>query len=376
LHSNWATRPAQRDAWISLSGPSGLRASLTIALFSTLIFVLGCRTSHHSRNPSIQFTRVPKHVSVGGPGDFDPINGSVSDSKPGEKIMIYSLTEGTWWVQPFGSRGLTEIGADGKWSNVSHLGEQYAALLVNGNYKISARLPKLPSVGGDVLAVATTPGDFTRPPAPKSIHFSGYDWLVRSGGGDVGGAFCDYKSSNVWVDDKGYLHLLMGEDGGEWHCAGLMMTHSLGYGSYRFVVADSAHFPPSPRFDMFMRPDHEDPDERSGFSIAMGQGGKPNAPNAEFVVQPYYVPGNSVHFNAPSGIMSYVLRWEPGNAAFKAFSGVSATPRGAVKEQVFRTGIPVPAEETVHFNFYDYHHTQSGLRQPVEIVVEKFEYLP
>jgi len=376
LHSNWPTRPAKPDVWIPLFRSSDLRISLPITLCSMLVFVLGCHTSHHFRNPSIHFTRVPKHVSVGGPGDFDPISGSVSDSKPGEKIMIYSLTEGTWWVQPFGSRGFTEIGADGKWSNVSHLGEQYAALLVNGNYQISARLPKLPSVGGDVLAVATTAGDFNRPPAPKQIHFSGYDWIVRSGGGDVGGAFCDYKESNVWVDDKGSLHLLMGEQGGEWHCAGLMMTHSLGYGAYRFVVADSAHFPPSATFDMFTRPGHEDPDERSGFSIELGQWGKKREPNGTFVVQPYYVPGNSVRFNAPSGIMSYVLRWEPDHAAFKAFSRISSTPRGAVKEQVFRSGIPIPAEETVHFNFYDYHHTQSGLRQPVEIVVEKFEYLP
>ena len=237
--------------------------------------------------------------------------------------MIYSLTEGTWWVQPFGSRGLTEIGADGKWSNISHLGEQYAALLVSGNYKISARLPKLPSVGSDVLAVATTPGDFTRPPAPgvDSLQQPTIG-LCESGGGDVGGAFCDYKASNVWVDDKGYLHLLMGEDGGEWHCAGLMMTHSLSYGTYRFVVADSTPiFTPSPRFDMFMRPDHEDPDRKeAGFSIAMGQGGKANAPNADYSsFNPIMFPGIVFASMPKWHHVPYVLRWEPGNAALQSF---------------------------------------------------------
>lgn len=340
------------------------------------MFVLGCHSSHHSRTPTISFIQLPKHVSVGGPADFDPIKGSVSDNKPGEKIVIYALTEGTWWVQPFRSRPFTEITADGRWRNVSHLGERYAALLVDGNHQVVARRPTLPVVGGDVLAVATTPGDFRLPPDPKILHFSGYDWKVRSGGGDTGGEFCDYKESNVWVDDKGYLHVLMGEEGGEWHCAGLTMTHSLGYGTYRFVVADSSQFPPSAMFDMFMRPDHEDPDERSGFSIALGQRNKKDSPNANFVVQPYYVPGNTFRFNAPAGVMSYVLRWEPGSAAFKGFSGISLTPRGVVKEQVFRSGIPVPSEETVHFNFFDFHHSQSGLRHPVEIVVQKFEYLP
>lgn len=74
--------------------------------------------------------------------------------------------------------------------------------------------------------------------------------------------------------------------------------------------------------------------------------------------------------------MSYVLQWEPGSAEFKAFSGVSPTSHGTVLDQVFRSGVPVPAEETVHFNFYDFHHSKSGLRHPVEIVVQKFEYLP
>jgi len=375
LHSNSASRPTKGHVWIPWFNTSVLRTSLSVVLCTTLIFLLGCHTSH-SRNPTIQFTQIPKHVSIGGPADLGHIKGSVTNNKPGTKIMIYSLTEGTWWVQPFRSRGFTEIASDGRWSNFTHLGERYAVLLVNGNYQNSARLPKLPAAGGDVLAIATTPGDFNSPPDPKPIHFSGYDWKVRSGGGDTGGAICDYKASNVWVDDKGYLHLLMGEEEDQWQCAGLMMNHSLGYGTYRFVVADSAHFPPSATFDMFMRPDHEDPDERSGFSIALGQGGKERSPNGDFIVQPYYVPGNSVRFNAPAGVMSYVLRWEPGSAAFKGFSGVSATPRGTVMDQVFRSGIPIPAEETVHFNFYDFHHSQSGLRHPVEIVVQKFEYLP
>lgn len=269
MQPNWTFRHAMPNIRI----PGFRRPQQNVLPFAVLCCLLillnGCRASRDSGKPSIHFIQVPRHVSIGGPADLDPVRGTVSGSKPGEKIMIYSLTEGTWWVQPFRSRAFTEIAGDGSWSNVSHLGSQYAALLVNENHQVSARLTSLPAVGGDVLAVAFSPGDSNRPPDPKPLHFSGYDWKVRSGGGDIGGALCDYQAPNAWVDDKGYLHLLMGEQGGDWHCAGVTMAHSLGYGTYRFVVADSAHFPPSAILDMFMRPDHEDPDERSGFSIAL-----------------------------------------------------------------------------------------------------------
>lgn len=376
MHNRWRSRSAKCDTVLAALGSRARRAFRPVISCCMLMFALGCHSSGHSPSPSIHFIQVPKHVGIGGPADFDPFKGTVSHSKPGQKIMLYSLTEGTWWVQPFGSHGYTDIAPDGSWSNVSHLGEKYAALLVNENYRLPVRLANLPAISGDVLAIETTLGDFHRPPDPKPIHFSGYDWKVRSGGGDIGGAYCNYEASNVWVDAKGYLHVLMNEEGEQWHCAGLTMTHSLGYGTYRFAVSDSSQFPPSATFDMFMRPDHEDPDERSGFSIALGQKGKEGAPNAAFVIQPYYVPGNSVRFSAPSGTMSYTLRWDPGVASFKSFTGVSQTPHGSVKEQVFRSGIPIPAEETVHFNFYDFHHSQSGLHHPVEIVVQKFEYLP
>jgi hypothetical protein len=43
---------------------------------------------------------------------------------------------------------------------------------------------------------------------------------------------------------------------------------------------------------------------------------------------------------------------------------------------VFTSGVPLPGGEAVHLNLYPYVNDKSPLRQEVEVVIEKFEYLP
>jgi hypothetical protein len=221
------------------------------------------------------------------------------------------------------------------------------------------------------LAVATVKGSSERAADPKIIHFSGYDWRVTSSPNDHGGEICDYEPSNAWVDDRGYLHLLMGQDGGHWHCAGIALTRSLGYGTYRFVIADSTHLPPSAVVAMFTRDE-----DRAQFGIELSRWGKEQNRNADYVVQPYYIPENTVYFHVPPGPMTHLLRWEPGSVAFRSFTGVLTAPRASLTDHVFKSGIPVPASEMLHLDLYDFHHSHSGLQHPVEIVVQNFEYLP
>jgi hypothetical protein len=324
----------------------------------------------------ILFTQIPPAEARGGPEVLEQINGRVVNGKPGARIVVYTLSRGTWWVQPFRSHPFTEIGSDGSWRNVTHLGSDYAALLVDPGYQPAAKLPALPPANGALLAVATTKGSPEHLADPKTVHFSGYDWKIRSSPNDRGGEICPYDPSNVWVDDRGYLHLLMLQVEGQWHCAGLNLTRSLGYGTYRFMVSDSSHLPPSAVLAMFTSADNQNVEDRTDLDIELSQWGRAHNENADFVVQPYYIPQNAVYFNAPAGPMNYVLRWEPGSAAFKAFTGVSSAPRSNVIDHVFKSGVPKPSTETIHLDFYDFRHSQSGVQHPVEIVVQEFEYLP
>lgn len=370
----WLNRLAERLLSLRRHS-SGLQISFIPCVL--LALTTGCTHSRESHKPSIIFTRLPSALPEGRPDLLDHIGGRVVDGQPGTQIVLYTHSKGTWFVQPFRSRALTNIESDGRWENVTHLGTDYAALLVTPGYRPQATVPALPAVDKSVLAVAKAKGSSDRLADPKTIHFSGYDWKVRSSAGNRGGKLCDYEPSSVWVDDQGLLHLLIRQDEGVWHCAGISLTRSLGYGTYRFVVSDSVHLPPSAAFAMFTRADKQDEEDKTGVAIELSQWGKTNHANADFVVQPYYIPGNTTHFNVPSGPMTYVLRWDPGSVTFRASTGDSMAARGKITDHVFKSGVPVPGTETIHMEFfYDSYQSQSSVQHPIEIVVQKFEYLP
>jgi len=353
-------RPLCDSAWAKL---------LSALLCAALLLPAGCGSANLPPMPSVKFTRVPPSGS--GPESLERISGRVEHAPAGVRVVLYARSQDTWWIQPFRSRGITGVAADGSWSNATHLGTDYAALVVNSTYQPAARLSTLPAVNGNILATAVTKASSEPAPRPKLIEFSGYEWMVRSSPDDRGGDLCDYEPANVWVDDHGYLHLLMGQEEGRWHCAGIALTRSLGYGTYKFVVADSAHLPASAVLSMYTR----DPDGAE-MDIELSRWGKMQSRNADYVVQPYYVPENTTHFDVPAGRMTHILRWEPGSAGFKSLVGTPAVRQPVVAEHVFKSGVPVPAKEKLHLAFYDFHHSQSGLQHPVEIVVQKFEYLP
>jgi hypothetical protein len=116
-------------------------------------------------------------------------------------------------------------------------------------------------------------------------------------------------------------------------------------------------------------------ESRRELDIELSRWGNPDAKNAQFVVQPFYVPENVVRFDVPAGRMIYTLRWQPESATFRAARG-SAPDAPAVNEHIFTSGIPQPTGQTVHIDLYNFHHSGSSLQQPAEVVIEKFEYLP
>jgi len=66
---------------------------------------------------------------------MDTIEGRVIGVRPEQRIVLYAKSGGRWWIQPFARDPLfTEIQRDSKWRNVTHLGEEYAALLVDSSY--------------------------------------------------------------------------------------------------------------------------------------------------------------------------------------------------------------------------------------------------
>ncbi len=358
------------------AGDSSLQFKrIDIILAIACILLAGCHTQKLRPKSSIEISHLPS-ASIGGPERMEAIEGRVIGAKSGQRVVLYAKN-GIWWIQPFWSQPFTAVQTDSTWKSSTHLGTDYAALLVEPGYHPQKKLETLPVEGSGVIAMVSARG-MAAPAAPlKVIHFSGYDWTVRAGATDRGGRINAYDSANAWTDEKGYLHLRMGERDGHWSCAEVNLTRSLGYGTYKFVVQDSAHLSPSAMLGMFTVDERRGDYTRVELDIELSQWGKRGSKNAQYVVQPYYIPENIARFSVPSGVLTHILRWEPGVASFKTVQGSGIGPGSrSISEHVFTSGIPAPAAETVHIDLYDFLHSKSNPHDPAEVVIEKFEYLP
>jgi hypothetical protein len=109
-----------------------------------------------------------------GPDKMRKISGRVHGIAPSERddyrVVIYAGTN-QWYVQPLIAKPMTRIRRSLKWSNKTHLGDFYAALLVREGYAPAGTLPfadwppelsqsptglsgLLPPLDGEVLATA------------------------------------------------------------------------------------------------------------------------------------------------------------------------------------------------------------------------------
>jgi len=347
----------------------------TSSLFVLIACLLaGCGAPGTDVTPSIQFTKVPAAVE-GGPSRLEPIEGLVTGARDGQRIVLYARSGG-WWVQPLANEPFTSIQSDRTWRNSTHLGTEYAALLVAADYRPPARADALPSPGGSVIAVATAKGEGAAEGPARKLTFSGYEWRIRQVPSDRGGAN-EYDPANAWTDESGALHLRIAGTPERWTSAEVILTRSLGYGTYSFVVRDVSHLEPAVAFGMFTWDDLGVEQNHREVAVEISRWGDPANQNAQYVIQPYYVAANVARFSAPAGRLTHSFRWEPGRVSFKSVIG--ALGKGAAKivaQHVLTSGVPTPGTESIRINLYVFGHATVRLKNGAEVVIEKFEYLP
>jgi len=338
--------------------------------FIAVVFLLlnNCQSLRIDGEPSIELTRIPP-AADGSPERLETIEGRVRGARPGQRVVIFALS-GVWWVQPMADHPFTAIQNDSTWKSPTHPGAAYAALLVDAQYRPPLTAQILPNKGGPVRAVITVPGGPRRPPS-KTIQFSGYQWEMLQNTGDARWAnFTD----NAWVDDHGFLHLRAVKRGDQWLSPQVKLSRSLGYGSYRFVVHDISQLEPDAVFAMYTF-DYLGPSRE--MDIEISRWGEPDDKNAQYVVQPYVVPANTVRFAAPAGPLTYWMGWEPGRVSFKTVRGPAASKGPeVVAEHVFSSGVPSAGNERIHLRAWVYGNKRHPMQREFEVVIEKFEFLP
>lgn len=335
----------------------------------------GCHKRSQNAAPSIEFTRIPP-AETSRSDKLDIIQGRVIGAQPGQQIILYARTD-AWWIQPISNYPFTTLQADSSWVNSTHLGSEYAALLVDAAYHPDPMMNVLPEPGSSVAAVATTAGATSGPTVAAPLRFSGYEWRVRTAPSHRGGTDNVYSPLNAWTDQGGALHLKVTKESGQLTCAEITLTRSLGYGTYSFVVRDTSQLEPAVVFDMFTY-DYAGGDQNNReMDIEISRWSDPANKNAQYQIQPFHIPANVARFSTPPGVLTHSFRWEPGRVTFRTFRGARAErPSEVSNEHVFTSGVPSPGAESVRMAIYVLGSPDGLQRNSAEVVVDRFDYLP
>lgn len=370
-----------------------LRGCLAVALLFALM--LSASTRVHSEaagyglDATIQIVVVPP--KGGGPDRMETIAGRVRGVNFKQcRVVIFSLTN-TWYVQPFVDSPYTTIDAKGNWETETHLGAEYAALVVKLSYKPPATTGTLPPVGGDVLAVTTATakpqaersGEAAGSEKARKVRFSGYDWYVKSSRSRVGPGpnyFSD-NPDNVEVDAQGRLHLRITRSEGRWYCAEVVSERSFGYGTYRFFVDTTVdQLDPLVVLGLFTWSDAS-PFSHREIDIEVSRWGRADNKNGQFVVQPYTRPQNIVRFEIPSGLArsTHSFTWDTDKVFCQSLATSSAdgaATRSVIYEHTFTNDVPQPGDENARINLWLLAGRPPSNAKNVEIIISKFEYAP
>ena len=353
-----------------ISGPAR-GSTLVLVCASVLAVTCGDRAS---AVPKVEFRIVPP-ASGGGPKDLQPIAGRVAHARSGDVIVLFAKSD-VWWVQPFRSRPFTSLNADFSWNTKTHLGTEYAALLVHAGYRPPITTEHLPPVGGDIVAIATVKGAGSYVPPPRrTVTFSGYDWEVRQTPTSRGGQN-EYDARNASTDSQGRLHLHLAQREGQWTSAEVILTRALGYGTYVFVARDAAQLDPAAALGMMTWDDTAPNQNYRELDIEIGRWGDPAGRNAQYALQPQHLAANVARFESPAGLVTHTMRWEPGRASFASVTGAVVGAGRRIFQHEFTSGIPTSGNERVRINLVYFRSSPKPPQQNVEVIIDRFVYLP
>jgi hypothetical protein len=307
-----------------------------------------------------------------------------------------------WYVQPYVSAPLTEIKEGGRFETSIHLGSKYAALLVKPSYNPPAATAKLPPVGGEVLAVATVDATAEKPVQEhqdkqssykRVIQFSGYEWKVKTSASQVGPGpnyFSD-SSDNVSVDADGRLRLRITNRDGRWQCAEVILTRSLGYGTYRFYLATEPEAIAKSVYGvlgLFTWSEvsgefhHREIDCEISAWGSPDQQSRPANQLGQFVIQPWSIPHNIARYHMPTHLpaTTHAFTWRPESVFCQSLRGhaTHANDRGQViYEHTFTRGIPPAAKGThTRINLWLMAGRPPANGQDLAVIISRFEHTP
>ena len=221
-----------------MSRPHMARHSATLSGLFACFLLTGCHSSSEKSTPTVAFSKVaaayqesPYKIDIT-ERDYktDIIDGRVTGTRPGQRIVLYAKTDGRWGLCRQSGQPFINIESDGRWKASVHLGLQYAAMLLDPTYNPPEQTESLPIVGNGVVALVVVNGEGPAPvlPSPRALNFSGYEWTTSAGPIFRAGSRNFFDPANVWTDEGGALNLRISGSPGNWTAAEVKLTRSLG----------------------------------------------------------------------------------------------------------------------------------------------------
>ena len=176
----------------------------------------------------------------------------------------------------------------------------------------------------------------------------------------------------VFLPDR---NMLVTERDGRWTSAEVSMTRSLGYGTYSFDLRDTSQLDPATALSLFTF-DLLGADQNYREMTVDVSRGDPVNMNGQYVVQPETVPANVFRFAIPASAVTHSFRWEPGRVSFKTVRRAGQPRAEVVAERLFTAGVPSAGTEHSHMTLLYDRAAPKPPSKAVEVVVEKFAFLP
>lgn len=215
----------------------------------------------------------------------------------------------------------------------------------------------------------------------NTINFCGYTWTVKVGAG-MGPGPNTWGNKNVWVDNKGWMHLKLSYDAtsGKWVCAGVTSTKNFGHGIYQWKVQG-----PISTLDKNVVTGlfhYSGPDGFNEMDIEFARWGKDTNPNVNYSVYP--ATGSAIaaqHFTstwaqADGTASTHRYTWTSTSVIFKSMNGYYDDDTNMFVNHTFTppaTSIPT-ISMPVKMNLWCFHGLAPTNGQSVEIVIHEFKF--
>ncbi|WP_417914594.1 hypothetical protein [Candidatus Electronema sp. JM] len=218
----------------------------------------------------------------------------------------------------------------------------------------------------------------------KTISFSGYDWIVKSGKG-MGPGPNNWSEDNVWVDSAGQLHLKITKIKGKWYCGEVKTLKPLGFGQYKWELAGNVdQLDKNAVLGLFNYPTADiGPDGTNEIDIEIAQWSKIGYNNGNFGVYPaveylqYQNETETFSFSLQEPYIStHQFVWKSDSVAFRSQQGddniLHEWTYAPAQYETYIPQNPMP----VHMNFWLYKGHKLSRGNDAEVIVKKFEYIP